>query len=169
MGGGFGTRIFLYREYALVLEAARWLNRPVRWQADRTEHFVGDAQGRDNVTIAEMALDSDGRFLALRVDILANLGAYPSQFGPYVPWLGLTMADGPYEIDALHARVRGVYTHTLPVDAYRGAGRPEAAYLLERLVDRCARELGLSQEAIRMRNFVPAGGDALPDANGPHL
>jgi carbon-monoxide dehydrogenase large subunit len=160
VGGGFGTRIFLYREYALVLEAARRLNRPVRWQAERTEHFVGDAQGRDNVTIAEMALDADGRFLALRVDILANLGAYPSQFGPYVPWLGLTMADGPYEIDALHGRVRGVYTHTVPVDAYRGAGRPEAAYVLERLVDRCAREVGLSQEAIRLKNFVPP--DAMP-------
>jgi aerobic carbon-monoxide dehydrogenase large subunit len=160
VGGGFGTRIFLYREYALVLEAARRLHRPVRWQAERTEHFVGDAQGRDNVTTAEMALDAEGRFLALRVDILANLGAYPSQFGPYVPWLGATMASGPYQIDTLHARVRGVYTHTLPVDAYRGAGRPEAAYVLERLVDRCARELKLSRETIRLRNFVPP--DAMP-------
>ncbi len=156
VGGGFGIRQFLHREYPLVLEAARWLNRPIRWQADRTEHFVGDAQGRDHVTTAEMALASDGRFLALRVDAVANLGAYTSQFGPYVPWLSISMANGPYKIDALHARVRGVHTHTLPVDAYRGAGRPEAAYLLERLVDRCARELGLSQEAIRMRNFIPA-------------
>ncbi len=160
VGGGFGTRIFIYREYPLVLEAARRLHRPVRWQAERTEHFVGDAQGRDNVTTAEMALDEKARFLALRLDILANLGAYPSQFGPYVPWLGATMATGPYRIDSLFARVRGLYTHTLPVDAYRGAGRPEAAYVLERLVDQCARELGVSQEAIRLRNFIPP--DAMP-------
>ncbi len=155
VGGGFGTKQFLYREYPLVLEAARLLGRPVRWQADRSEHFVGDAHGRDNATSAEMALDEDGRFLALRVDILANLGAYLSMYAPYVPWLGASMATGPYKIETLHARVRGIYTHTVPVDAYRGAGRPEAAYVLERLVDRCARELGLSSEAIRQRNFVP--------------
>jgi carbon-monoxide dehydrogenase large subunit len=156
VGGGFGTKALVYREYPLVLEAARRLGRPVRWQADRWEHFVGDAQGRDNLTTAEMALDADGRFLALRVDILANLGAYLSLFAPYVPWLGASMATGPYKIDALYARVRGVYTHTLPVDAYRGAGRPEAAYVLERLVDKCARVLGLSKQAIRERNFVPS-------------
>jgi len=160
VGGGFGTRIFLYREYPLILEAARRLGQPVRWQADRSEHFVGDAQGRDNVTTAEMALDREGRFLALRIDVVANLGAYLSQYAQFVPWLGATMANGPYKIDALHARVRGVYTHTVPVDAYRGAGRPEAAYVLERLVDRCARELGLSQETIRLRNFVPP--EAMP-------
>jgi carbon-monoxide dehydrogenase large subunit len=160
VGGGFGIRQMVYGEYPLLLEAARLTNRPVRWQADRTEHFTGDAQGRDNITTAEMALNADGRFLALRVDVIANLGAYPSTFGPYVPWLGVTMANGPYKIDAVHARVRGVYTHTLPVDAYRGAGRPEAAYVLERLVDRCARELGLSQEVIRLRNFVPP--EAMP-------
>jgi carbon-monoxide dehydrogenase large subunit len=154
VGGGFGTKSFLYREYPLALEAARRLGRPVRWQADRSEHFVGDAQGRDNVTTAEMALDADGRFLALRVDILGNLGGYLSQFAPYIPWLGASMATGPYRIGAVHARVRGVYTHTVPVDAYRGAGRPEAAYVLERLVDRCARETGLGPEEIRARNFV---------------
>ena len=160
VGGGFGTRMFLYREYPLVLEAARRLGRPVRWQADRSEHFIGDTQGRDNVTTAEMAIDSDGRFLALRIDIVANLGAYLSQFAQIVPWFGASMADGAYRIEALHARVRGVYTHTTPVDSYRGAGRPEAAYVLERLVDRCARELELSQETIRLRNFVPP--DAMP-------
>jgi aerobic carbon-monoxide dehydrogenase large subunit len=160
VGGGFGTKSFLYREYGLVLEAARRLQRPVRWLADRTEHFVGDAQGRDNVTKAEMALDRQGRFLALRADILGNLGAYPSQYGPFIPWQGATMATGPYKIDCLYARTRGIYTHTVPVDAYRGAGRPEAAYVLERLVDRCARELGLSQEAIRLLNFVPR--EAMP-------
>ncbi len=142
VGGGFGTKAVMYREYPLVLEAARRLGRSVGWLADRSEHFVGDAQGRDNVTTAEMALDGEGRFLALRVDILGNLGAYLSMFAPYIPWLGASMATGCYHIDALHARVRGIYTHTVPVDAYRGAGRPEAAYVLERLVDACARKLG---------------------------
>ena len=124
------------------------------WSADRGEHFVGDTRGRDNVTVAEMAMDEEGRFLALRLDILANLGAYLSQYTPFVPYLGATMATGAYDIGALHARVRGVYTHTVPVDAYRGAGRPEAAYVLERLVDRCARTVGLTPEEIRLRNFV---------------
>jgi len=154
VGGGFGTKGFVFREYPLVLDASRRLGRPVRWQADRTEHFIGDAQGRDNLTRAEMALDASGRFLAMRVDILGNLGAYLSQYAPYIPWLGATMATGPYDIRALYARVRGVYTHTLPVDAYRGAGRPEAAYVLERLVDQCARRLQIAPEEIRARNFV---------------
>ena len=154
VGGGFGTKNMLYREYPLVLEAARRLGRSVGWLGDRSEHFVGDAQGRDNVTTAEMALDSAGRFLALRVDILGNLGAYLSMFAPYIPWLGASMATGSYHIDALYARVRGIYTHTVPVDAYRGAGRPEAAYVLERLVDACAHKLGIAPEELRARNFV---------------
>ncbi len=154
VGGGFGTKAFVYREYPLVLEAARQLGRSVSWTADRTEHFVGDAQGRDNVTTAEMALNAEGKFLAMRVDILGNLGAYLYLFAPYIPWLGASMATGSYDIGALHARVRGVYTHTVPVDAYRGAGRPEAAYLLERLVDACARELRLAPDEIRARNFI---------------
>ena len=154
VGGGFGTKAVIYREYPLVLLAAERAGAPVKWVADRTEHFLGDAQGRDNDTIAEMALDADGRFLAMRVDILGNLGAYLSQFGPYIPWLGATMASGPYDIPVLHARCRGVYTNTVPVDAYRGAGRPEAAYVLERLVDTCARELGIERDAIRAKNFI---------------
>ncbi|MBV9909245.1 MAG: xanthine dehydrogenase family protein molybdopterin-binding subunit, partial [Hyphomicrobiales bacterium] len=154
VGGGFGTKNMLHREYPLVLEAARRLGRSVGWLGDRSEHFVGDVQGRDNVTTAEMALDSSGRFLALRVDILGNLGAYLSMFGPYIPFLGATMATGPYHIDALYARCRGIYTHTVPVDAYRGAGRPEAAYVLERLVDACAHKLGVAPEELRARNFV---------------
>ncbi|HZZ23501.1 MAG TPA: xanthine dehydrogenase family protein molybdopterin-binding subunit [Roseiarcus sp.] len=154
VGGGFGTKNMLYREYPLVLEAARRLGRSVGWLADRGEHFVGDAQGRDNVTTAEMALDSVGRFMALRVDILGNLGGYLSMFAPYIPWLGASMASGCYHIDALYARVRGIYTHTVPVDAYRGAGRPEAAYVLERLVDACAHKLGIAPEELRARNFV---------------
>ena len=154
VGGGFGTKSFVYREYPLVLEAARKVRRPVVWRADRTEHFVGDAQGRDNLTTAEMALDENGRFLAMRVDILGNLGGYISQFAPYIPWLGASMATGPYDITTLHARVRGIYTHTVPVDAYRGAGRPEAAYVLERLVDAAARVAGLETHEIRARNLV---------------
>lgn len=154
VGGGFGTKAFVYREYPLVLEAARRLGRPVSWVADRTEHFLGDAQGRDNVTTAEMAMDSSGRFLAMRVDILGNLGAYLHLFAPYIPWLGASMATGCYHVDALHARVRGIYTHTVPVDAYRGAGRPEAAYVLERLVDACARALDMGPEKIRALNFI---------------
>jgi carbon-monoxide dehydrogenase large subunit len=154
VGGGFGTKNMMYREYPLVVEAARRLGESVAWVGDRTEHFVGDAQGRDNITTAEMAMDENGRFLALRVDILGNLGAYLSMFAPYIPWLGASMATGPYDIGALHARVRGVYTHTVPVDAYRGAGRPEAAYVLERLVDVCAREMGLDPAEIRARNFI---------------
>ncbi|MGA2794129.1 MAG: xanthine dehydrogenase family protein molybdopterin-binding subunit [Roseiarcus sp.] len=154
VGGGFGTKSWVYREYPLVIEAARRLGRPVCWRADRSEHFLGDTQGRDNLTKAEMALDADGRFLALRIDILGNLGAYLSLVAPYIPWLGATMATGPYDIGTLHARVRAVYTHTVPVDAYRGAGRPEAAYVLERLVDQCARALKIAPEEIRARNFV---------------
>ena len=154
VGGGFGTKAFAYREYPLLLEAARRLQRPVVWRADRTEHFVGDAQGRDNVTVAEMAMDANGKFVALRVDVLGNLGGYPSQFAPYIPWLGASMATGPYDIGVVHARVRGVYTHTVPVDAYRGAGRPEAAYVLERLVDRCARVAGIEPPVIRAKNLI---------------
>lgn len=154
VGGGFGTKAFIYREYPLVLEAAKRLGAPVRWEADRTEHFIGDAQGRDNLTTAEMALNAEGRFLAMRVDIYGNLGAYLSQFAPYIPWLGASMATGTYDIPVLHARVRGVFSHTLPVDAYRGAGRPEAAYVLERLVDHCARKLKMPREEIRAKNFV---------------
>jgi aerobic carbon-monoxide dehydrogenase large subunit len=154
VGGGFGTKSFNYREYPLVLFAAKALGRPVKWTQERTEHFLSCAHGRDNLTTAEMALDARGKFLALRVHIKGNLGAYPSQYGPYIPWLGATMATGPYDIRTMFVRCQGVYTHTVPVDAYRGAGRPEAAYLLERLVDSCARSLGIKPEAIRARNFV---------------
>lgn len=154
VGGGFGTKTFIYREYPLVLEAAKRCGRAVGWVADRTEHFLGDAQGRDNITKAEMALDKDGKFLAMRVHILADLGAYLSQYGPYIPWLGATMATGPYDIPKVHAKCTAVYTHSVPVDAYRGAGRPEAAYVLERLVDVCARETGIAREEIRAKNFI---------------
>jgi aerobic carbon-monoxide dehydrogenase large subunit len=154
VGGGFGTKSFNYREYPLVLFAAKKLGRPVKWTQERTEHFLSCAQGRDNLTTAEVAMDARGKFLALRVHIRGNLGAYPSQYGPYIPWLGATMATGPYDIKTMHVRCQGVYTHTVPVDAYRGAGRPEAAYVLERLVDTAARTIGLRPEVLRERNFI---------------
>ncbi len=154
VGGGFGTKIFVYREYPLCAVAARRLGRPVRWVAERGEHFVGDTQGRDNVVVAEMALDPRGRFLAMRVDLKADMGAYLSQFAPYVPFLGAGMTPGCYDIPAVHVRVRGFYSHTVPVDAYRGAGRPEAAYVVELLVDACARQTGIAPDKIRARNFI---------------
>ncbi|MEP9397220.1 xanthine dehydrogenase family protein molybdopterin-binding subunit [Mesorhizobium sp. KR2-14] len=154
VGGGFGTKAFVYREHALVLEAARRLGRPVKWVADRTEHFLADAQGRDNVVAAEMAMDDNGRFLGLRVRTLANLGAYCSQYGPFIPYIGASMSTGVYDIGALAVTIDGVYTNTTPVDAYRGAGRPEAAFMIERLVDTCARDLGIEPDEIRRRNFI---------------
>jgi aerobic carbon-monoxide dehydrogenase large subunit len=154
VGGGFGTKAIIYREYPLLLEAAKRCRRPVKWVGDRNEHFLADAHGRGNLTKAEMALDANGKFIGLRIDIIGELGAYAAQFGPFIHWLGATMATGPYHIPALHVAVRGVYTHTVPLDAYRGAGRPEAAYVLERLVDQCARELHLPRDEIRLRNFV---------------
>jgi aerobic carbon-monoxide dehydrogenase large subunit len=154
VGGGFGTKIFMYREYPLVLAAAKKVGQAVSWVADRSEHFLGDAHGRDHVATAEMALDPDGRFLGLRFDVLGNLGAYLSQYAPLIPHLTGTMANGVYDIPAVFSRVRGVYTNTLPLDAYRGAGRPEAAYLLERLVDECAIAMSIPPDEIRVRNFV---------------
>jgi len=154
VGGGFGTKAFVYREHALVLEAARRLGRPVKWASDRTEHFLTDAQGRDNVVKAEMAMDRNGRFLGLRVRLLSNVGAYVSQYGPVIAYIGASMSTGVYDIQALDVTIEGVYTNTCPVDAYRGAGRPEAALLVEKLTDACARDLGLTVDEIRRRNFI---------------
>ena len=154
VGGGFGTKAFVYREHALVLEAAKRLGRKVKWAGDRSEHFLTDSQGRDNVTTAEMALDEAGRFLGLRVDVKANMGAYTSFFGPMIPMFGSFMATGVYDIATMDYSVTGVYTNTVPVDAYRGAGRPEAAFMIETLVDACACETGLAPDEIRRRNFI---------------
>ena len=154
VGGGFGTKSFCYQEYPLAAIAAKELGQPVKWISDRTEHFLVDAHGRDNYAVAEMALDANGRFLAMRVDLLANMGAYLSQYAPFIPEGGLTMLTGVYDIPVLYSLCRGIYTHTAPVDAYRGAGRPEAAYLIERLVDKCGRETGLGPVEIRRRNFI---------------
>jgi carbon-monoxide dehydrogenase large subunit len=154
VGGGFGTKLFIYREYVLAALAARQLHRPVAWIAERTEHFLGDAQGRDNITTARLALDDKGRFLALDVDLIADMGAYLSAYAPYIPFLGAGMSPGVYDIPHCHVRVRAAYTNTVPVDAYRGAGRPEAAYVIERLVDAAARELDIAPDALRRRNFI---------------
>jgi carbon-monoxide dehydrogenase large subunit len=154
VGGGFGTKLFPYREYALAAVAARKLRKTVKWTADRADHFMGDSQGRDNVTIARMALAADGKFLAMDVDLMGDMGAYLSTFGPYIPHGGAGMLPGLYDIQTFHCRVRTVFTNTVPVDAYRGAGRPEAAYVVERLVDAAARKLGMAPDAIRRKNFI---------------
>ena len=154
VGGGFGTKIFPYREYALCAVAARQLGRPVAWVADRMEHFVADTQGRDNVTTAKLALDDKGRFLALSVDTVCDMGAYLSFFAPYIPYVGAGMLPGVYDIPTCCIRIRAAYTNTVPVDAYRGAGRPEAAYVIERLVDAAARDLAIAPDMLRKRNFI---------------
>ena len=154
VGGAFGPKSFVYREHPLVLEAAKRLGRPVKWTGDRTEHFLTDAQGRDNLSIAEMAMDENGRFLALRVRTAANFGAYISQYGPFIPYVGATMLTGVYDLPVVDIEVACFYSNTCPVDAYRGAGRPEAALLLEKLADKCARDMGLGTDEIRRRNFV---------------
>jgi carbon-monoxide dehydrogenase large subunit len=155
VGGGFGVKNFLYPEWVLVLWAARRLGRPVKWVAERGEEFVSSAQGRDNHTRARLALDRDGRFLALEVDTVANLGAYLSTNGPGSSTNSPASAmGGVYDIPAVFMAVRGVFTNTVPIDAYRGAGKPEANYLIERLVDHAARRLRLDPVALRRRNLI---------------
>jgi carbon-monoxide dehydrogenase large subunit len=154
VGGGFGTKLFPYREYALAAVAAEKLRKPVKWVCDRSEHFLGDSHGRDNISTATLGVDDKGKFLALDIDIVADMGAYLSCYAPYIPWLGVGMATGSYDIPVAHVRLRAAYTNTVPVDAYRGAGRPEASYLIERAVDNAARELGLTPDAIRRKNLI---------------
>jgi len=161
VGGGFGSKIFIYPEECAVAWLAREVGSPVRWTAERSESFLSDAHGRDHVSEAELALDADGKILALRVETVANLGAYLQLFAPAVPtYLYATLLSGQYRIPAIHCRVRGVYTNTAPVDAYRGAGRPEACYLVERMIDLAAKEAGLDPTEIRRRNFISP--DAFP-------
>ena len=157
VGGGFGSKIYHYAEEAIVTWAAGKVKRPVKWTAERTESFISDAHGRDHITVAEMAMDRDGKFLALRVRTRANMGAYLSTFAPCVPtYLYATLLAGVYATPAIYAEVKAVFTNSVPVDAYRGAGRPEATFLLERLVDICALEMGLDRVEIRRRNFIPS-------------
>ncbi|MCW8084340.1 xanthine dehydrogenase family protein molybdopterin-binding subunit [Sabulicella glaciei] len=155
VGGGFGMKIFLYAEYALCAYAAREVGRPVKWTSERTEAFLSDTHGRDNVTTGELALDSDGRFLALRTLNHANMGAYLSTFAPFIPTgAGTKVLASVYDFQAIHARVLGILTNTVPVDAYRGAGRPESNYLVERLIDQAAHDLGIDRIELRRRNMV---------------
>lgn len=157
VGGGFGSKIFHYGEEAVVTWAAKKVGRPVKWTAERSESFLTDAHGRDHVSHAELAMDKDGNFLALRVATIANMGAYLSTFAPSIPtYLYATLLAGQYKTPAIYAEVKAVFTNTVPVDAYRGAGRPEACYLIERLVEVAAAETGIDKAELRRRNFVPA-------------
>jgi carbon-monoxide dehydrogenase large subunit len=163
VGGGFGMKLFLYAEHVLTCFAARALGRPVKWAADRTEAFLCDTQGRDNITTGELAIDADGKFTALRSRNISNMGAYLSTFAPYIPtYAGTSVLSSVYGFKAIYANILGVFTHTMPVDAYRGAGRPEANYLVERLVDAAARELNIDRIELRRRNMVPPS--AMPHA-----
>ncbi len=161
VGGGFGSKIYHYAEEAIVTWAAGKLRRPVKWTAERSESFMSDAHGRDHVTHVELALDPQAKFLALKVSTIANMGAYLSTFAPCIPtYLYGTLLAGTYTTPAIYVETKAVFTHTVPVDAYRGAGRPEATFLLERIVDLAADELGIDPAELRRRNFIPK--DAYP-------
>lgn len=154
VGGGFGTKISAYPEYALALVAAQRCGLSVAWIGDRTEHFTGDSQGRDHISTGEMALDADAYILALRIDTTPNVGAFAAHHGPATPSFAARILSGSYRIPSIAVTLRTAYTNTLPVDAYRGAGRPEAAYLIERLMDAAALEVGLAPEKFRAKNFI---------------
>ncbi|HPA91746.1 MAG TPA: xanthine dehydrogenase family protein molybdopterin-binding subunit [Quisquiliibacterium sp.] len=155
VGGGFGSKIFLYAEETVLVWASKKINRPIKWTAERSESFLTDAHGRDHVTVAELAMDKNGTFLGMRVDTTANLGAYLSTFASSVPTiLYATLLAGQYTTPKIHCQVTGVFTNTAPVDAYRGAGRPEATYVVERLVETAAKEMGIDPAEIRRRNFI---------------
>ncbi|MED5620821.1 xanthine dehydrogenase family protein molybdopterin-binding subunit [Ideonella sp. BN130291] len=155
VGGGFGSKIFLYGEETALVWASKQLKRPVKWTAERSESFLSDAHGRDHLTKVELACDRSGKFLGLRVNTTANLGAYLSTFSTAVPTiLYATLLAGQYTTPKIHATVKAVFTNTAPVDAYRGAGRPEATYVVERIVETAAKELGIDPAEIRRRNFI---------------
>jgi carbon-monoxide dehydrogenase large subunit len=157
VGGGFGMKLFLYPEHVMVAFAARQVGRPVKWAAERTEAFQSDTHGRDNITIGELALDANGKFLALRTRNFANMGAYLSNFAPFIPTgAGTKVLASVYGFETIYANVLGVLTNTVPVDAYRGAGRPESNYLVERLIDTAAREMKIDRAELRRRNMVPS-------------
>jgi carbon-monoxide dehydrogenase large subunit len=155
VGGGFGSKIFIYPEEIVALWASKRVNRPVKWVSERAEAFLCDAHGRDHVTHAEMAFDRDGKIVGLRARTIANLGAYMSTFSSSVPtYLYATLLSGQYNIPNIYCEVDAVYTNTVPVDAYRGAGRPEATFVVERLVEAAARELSIDPAELRKRNFI---------------
>ena len=156
VGGGFGSKIFCYNEETMVTWAATRVGRPIKWTAERSESFMTDAHGRDHVTHAELALDKDGKFLALKVDTIANMGAYLSTFSTAVPtYLYATLLAGQYTTPVIYANVRAALTHTAPVDAYRGAGRPEATFVIESIVSKAAAELKMDPAELRRKNFIP--------------
>ncbi len=156
VGGGFGMKLFLYAEHALTCYAARKLGRPVKWTSERSEAFLCDTHGRDNITQGEIALDADGKFLAIRTRNVANMGAYLSTYAPFIPTgAGTKVLASVYGFQSAYANVIGVFTNTVPVDAYRGAGRPESNYLVERLIDTAAYDLGIDRIELRKRNMVP--------------
>ncbi|MCB6177257.1 xanthine dehydrogenase family protein molybdopterin-binding subunit [Rhodobacter sp. Har01] len=155
VGGGFGSKIYHYAEEAAVTFAAKMLKRPVKWTCSRSEAFISDAQGRDHLTKMELALDKDHNFLAIRTETHANMGAYLSTFAPSIPtWLHGTLMAGNYKTPLIYVNVKAVFTNTVPVDAYRGAGRPEATYQLERIIDLAARQLGVDPIELRRKNFI---------------
>jgi aerobic carbon-monoxide dehydrogenase large subunit len=157
VGGGFGSKIYIYPEEIVCLWASKRTGVPVKWNSDRTEAFLTDAHGRDHVSTIKMAFDANNKITGFKVDTIANLGAYMSLFSSSVPtYLYATLLSGQYNIPAIHANVRTVYTNTVPVDAYRGAGRPEATYLLERVMETAARELGVTPAELRQNNFIRA-------------
>src|SRR6056297_3943310 len=165
VGGGFGSKIFHYAEEAFCTFAAKALNRPVKWTSTRGEAFMSDAHGRDHVTKIELALDEDNNFTALRTDTHANMGAYLSTFAPSIPtWLHGTLMAGNYKTPLIYVNVKAVFTNTVPVDAYRGAGRPEATYQLERVIDKAAREFSVDPIALRRQNFITEFPYATPVA-----
>ncbi len=160
VGGGFGTKVFVYSEYAAVLWGARSVGRPVKWVSERSEAFISDAHSREQSNHAALALDADGLFLGLRVRTDANVGAYVSAFSTYVPTSGNSALTGLYHIPAVYAQVRCVFTNTVPLDAYRGAGKPEANFVTERLVHEAARQLDICPIELRRRNLITE--DQLP-------
>ncbi len=165
VGGGFGSKIYHYAEEAFCTFAAKSLNRPVKWTCSRSEAFMSDAHGRDHVTKIDLALDSDSNFTAIRTETYANMGAYLSTFAPSIPtWLHGTLMAGNYKTPVIYVNVKAVFTNTVPVDAYRGAGRPEATYQIERVIDKAARELGVDPIALRRQNFVTEFPYATPVA-----
>lgn len=167
VGGGFGMKIFIYPEQVLTMFAARQLGRPVKWTSDRTEAFLADTHGRANLTHAELALDKDNNFLALRTHNIADMGAYLSTYAPMIPTMaGTKVLSSVYRFQAVHARVEGVFTNTVPVDAYRGAGRPESNYIMERLIDVAARELKVDRAELRRQNYIPVGAFPWTSAMG---
>ena len=161
VGGGFGMKAMIYPELALTALAAKQLNRPVKWMGERADAFLSDNMGRDHVTTAELAFDNEQRITGMRVNTVANMGAYLSLFAPFIPTMAaLKVLPGVYDVKNLYYRVEGVMTHTTPVDAYRGAGRPESIYVIERIIDQAARELGVDCTELRRKNFISA--NAMP-------